>query len=83
MAITKPMLPPKAGYVEVEVDGVRRYRNVETGELFGEETIPTAADRLATLEAENKTLTAKLAAAIESNSMLEECIVEMAGVVYA
>ena len=37
MAITKPMLPPKAGYVEVEVDGVRTYRNVATGVLIGDE----------------------------------------------
>lgn len=26
MAITKPMLPPKAGYVEVEENGVRKYK---------------------------------------------------------
>lgn len=44
--ITNPQLPPKAGYVEVEVDGVRRYRNVETGYLLGEEPAPepTAED---------------------------------------
>ena len=46
MPITRPQLPPKAGYVEVEVDGVRRYRNVETGYLLGEEPElgPTAED---------------------------------------
>lgn len=37
MAITKPMLPPKKGYVEVEVDCVRTYRNVETGILIDDE----------------------------------------------
>lgn len=37
MAISKPMLPPLRGYVEVEVDGVRRYKNAETGYLLGEE----------------------------------------------
>ena len=37
MAITNPTLPPKAGYVEVEVDGVRTYRNVETGVLIDDE----------------------------------------------
>lgn len=37
MAIIKPMLPPKAGYVEVEVDGVRTYRNAETGVLIDDE----------------------------------------------
>lgn len=26
MAITKPILPPKPGYVEVEEDGVRKYK---------------------------------------------------------
>ena len=40
MAISKPMLPPKKGYVEVEVDGKRTYRNVETGVLIDDE-IPT------------------------------------------
>ena len=28
--ITKPQLPPKAGYVEVEVDGVRQYKKIPT-----------------------------------------------------
>lgn len=42
MAITKPMLPPLKGYVEVEVDGERKYRNIETGYLLGDEpAIPT------------------------------------------
>lgn len=44
--------------------------------------MPTQETRLAALEAENKTLKSKLAAAIKSNSMLEDCIVEMAGIVY-
>lgn len=38
MAITRPTLPPKAGYVEVEVDGIRTYRNAKTGVLIGDET---------------------------------------------
>lgn len=41
MAITKPTLPPKEGYVEVEVDGVRTYRNAKTGVLIGDEIPPT------------------------------------------
>lgn len=40
MVITKPQLPPKKGYVEVEVDGVRRYRNAETGVLLEDEAPP-------------------------------------------
>ena len=31
--ITKPMLKPMRGYVEVEVNGRRVYRNVKTGEI--------------------------------------------------
>lgn len=50
MVITKPELPPKAGYVEDEVNGERVYRNALTGEIFGQETIPTESERLAALE---------------------------------
>lgn len=35
--ITEAQLPPKAGYVEVEIDGDRTYRNVKTGLLIEEE----------------------------------------------
>jgi hypothetical protein len=35
------------------------------------------------LEQENKVLKAQLEASIQSNQMLEDCLVEMAGVVYA
>ena len=45
MAITKPQLPPKAGYVEVEVDGQRRYRSIETGLLLGEQNAETIRAR--------------------------------------
>ena len=37
MVIIKPELPPKKGYVEVEVNGKRTYRNVDTGALIDEE----------------------------------------------
>lgn len=40
MAITHPKLPPKKGYVEVEVAGRRTYRNVETGVLIENEVTP-------------------------------------------
>lgn len=38
--ITKPQLPPKQGYVEVEIEGVRKYKNVETGKIYGEDKQP-------------------------------------------
>ena len=45
--INRPLLPPKRGYVEVEVDGVRLYRNVETGVLERDELqVPTAESDL-------------------------------------
>lgn len=49
MVINKPKLPPKAGYVEVEIDGRRTYRNIETGVLIESEPIarqtePTTED---------------------------------------
>lgn len=51
MAITLPKLPPLDGYVEVEIDGERTYRNVETGLLIEEEAQlppePTVMDKLA------------------------------------
>lgn len=43
MVITKPQLPPKKGYVEVEVDGRRTYRNAETGVLI-EDEVPEPPD---------------------------------------
>ncbi|MGN1230059.1 MAG: hypothetical protein ACI4T5_10470 [Prevotella sp.] len=52
MAISKPMLPPKAGYVEVEVDGKRTYRNVTTGTLIDDEipdTSPTEEEDTAAM----------------------------------
>lgn len=49
--ITKPELPPRAGYVEVEIAGKRRYRNVDTGVLLEEEPAPepTAEELLGVL----------------------------------
>ena len=50
MSITNPMLPPKAGYIEVEANGHRTYRNIKTGVLIEDEMqgttdpVPTAQD---------------------------------------
>lgn len=52
MAISKPTLPPKAGYVEVEVDGKRTYRNVQTGVLIESEPADTEPTQLDILEAQ-------------------------------
>lgn len=44
--INRPTLPPKRGYVEVEVDGVRLYRNAVTGVLERDETPSMESDLL-------------------------------------
>lgn len=52
MPIIHPILPPKPGYVEVEVDGVRTYKNTKTGVLIENEdtSAPTLEEQLATLQ---------------------------------
>ena len=44
---------------------------------------PTVSDRVAALEAENKLLTAQVAAQSDQLDFYEDCIAEMAAVVYA
>ena len=53
----KPTLPAKKGYVEVEVDGIRKYKNAKTNKLLSEEIEkenaiqkPTQEERIAALE---------------------------------
>lgn len=79
--ITNPTLPPMAGYVEVEIDGVRLYKNALTGVLLQNEVEPTVT--LESISSENETLKAKVTALTTSNQTLEDCLVEMAAIVYA
>ncbi len=44
---------------------------------------PTVRERLEAVEAENAKLKNTVAATVQSNAFLEECIVEMAAVIYA
>ena len=41
--ITKPALPPRPGYVEVEIGGERLYRNAATGVLMRDEVPESVA----------------------------------------
>lgn len=51
MAIRKPMLPPKSGYVEVEINGIRTYKNIKTGILINDEILTlTPEERIVELE---------------------------------
>lgn len=82
--ITAPKLPPKAGYVEVEVDGRRTYRNVNTGVLIEDEIdAPTPEERISALEEENHLLSQQVTALTDQNDFQEELIVELANIVYA
>ena len=68
-------LPEGYGIGDTLTDGVWARKTV---------TAPTTdEDRIATLEAENKSLTAKMNAASTQITMLEDCIIEMAQTVYA
>lgn len=51
----------------------------KTGEMVYE----TPVDPIETLQSQNKELQAKVKALSESNQMLEDCLVEMAEIVYA
>lgn len=45
MAIKYCTLPIKPGYVEVEIDGIRTYRNIETMQLIDDEIIIPSIQR--------------------------------------
>lgn len=76
----RPTLPQKDGYVEQLVDGVPTYVKAVTPEDKKNEQRDLL---LAQLQEDNKLLRAQLTASIQSNQTLEDCIVEMASVVYA
>lgn len=57
------------------------YEGAAIGEQYNPPTPPKTP--LEVLQEKNRQLTAKLTAVSESNAFLEECIVEMAGMVYA
>lgn len=48
MIITRPTLPPKKGYVEVEVNGVRTYKNVKTNVLIENEAFVRKENEIST-----------------------------------
>ena len=76
MLITNPILPPRAGYVEVvNADGQHVYQPTA-------ETIARLAMEQE-LEAENTRLKAQIALQSQQQTFLEDCILEMADIVYA
>lgn len=70
-----PILPPKDGYVEVLDPDTNKhvYRKIQNEQ----------DDRITTLESDNNLLKQQLKAASDQNEFLEDCIAEMAEIVYA
>ena len=76
------MLDIPNGYEVVLFDGKICYRDLDTGDVYDERP----ADKLSPLEAlkaENKLLKAQIQAQADRADFVEDCIAEMAGVVYA
>ena len=72
--IINPILPPKSGYVEdIDNDGNHYYRKLPN----------EVEDRVTTLESDNTLLKQQLKAASDQNDFLEDCVAEMAQIVYA
>lgn len=72
--ITNPILPSKNGYVEdIDNDGNHYYRKLPD----------PVGDKLKSLESDNNLLKQQLKAASDQNEFLEDCIAEMAEIVYA
>lgn len=79
--IHEVQLTPRQGYVETVVDGVRVYRDTETGEIYRSD--PPEKPTMGGLQQENKLLRAQLQAQTERSDFIEDCLAEMAGVVYS
>lgn len=77
-------LPKVHGYVETVISGKHVYRNIKTGEIT-EHPIPekTPEEYIDGLEKENTLLRAQVQAMSDRNDFIEDCIAEMAEIVYA
>lgn len=80
--ISVATLPPKKGYVEVEVNGERCYKHVETGTIYrADEELPTEKT-VYELANENKLLKEQITALTSRDEFLEDCLAEVATIVY-
>lgn len=80
------------GFVPTGAEAIVVQEDVGIGDFYANgvftrpeppEPTPPTPDPIAHLQEDNKLLKAQLAAAIQSNQTLEDCLVEMASVVYA
>ena len=68
---------------KVDYSEIPKWQEVIESEIEYEEPDPTPEERIAALEEENARLQAQITAQSEQMDFYEECIVEMAAVVYA
>lgn len=75
--ITNPILPPKKGYVEdIDGEGNHYYRKLY-------DPLDEIEQNLKQTMSDNDLLKQQIKAASDQNDFLEDCIAEMAGIVYA
>lgn len=68
--ITNPMLKPMSGYVEVEVGGVRMYKNVTTGEILSPTEAAAEKERSAAALTSIAEALTSIAAQLEFQNMM-------------
>lgn len=84
MAISKATLPPKSGYVEVEADGARAYKCIATGEIMlPNAVLKTPDEKIIDLESSSTLHDVQIKATDDRADFLEDCLVEMANIIYA
>lgn len=81
----QPIMDDRGIYRYKLVDGkpVERTQEEMDADYVPPEVKPTDAERISQLESEKKLLTAQLQALSDRNDFVEDCIAEMAAIVYA
>lgn len=81
----KPIIDERGVYRYKLVDGKPVERNAQEmdADYVPPEVKPTDTERISKLESEKKLLTAQLRALSDRNDFMEDCIAEMATIVYA
>ena len=81
----KPIMDDRGIFRYKLVDGkpVERTQEEMDADYVSPEVKPTDAERISQLESEKKLLTAQLQALSDRNDFMEDCIAEMATIVYA
>ena len=82
---TKPLIDDRGIYCYKLVNGrpVERTQEEMDADYAPPEVKPTDAERISKLESEKKLLTAQVQALSDRNDFMEDCIAEMATIVYA